>query len=357
MTGTVSKYRARLKPKQRRSLESIVRRRMPSHYLVFRARIVLLSADGLSIEDICEQLQVDRQVVRRWLRRYGQNGKRGLKDRVRSGRPTRIMPEVWQKAATVVVQSPSKFRLPYARWSVRTLSTFLRERYGFEVSPASLSRFLRSMALKPHRLKYWLNPKDPDFDEKARRICRLYCRPPKGAVVVSLDEKPGVQALRRVHPDRPMSRGRYRRVEFEYKRGGTRCIFAAFNVKTGQTLVRVEPNRKMPRVLAFLDLIAETYRRGKLLIITDNIHTRTGKAAKAWLRKHPRVRFIFTPFHGSWLNQVEIWFSILTNQCLRGQSFRSVRHLAGAIMRFTRLWNRERAKPFAWTYTGRVLAA
>lgn len=357
MRGTVSKYRARLKRKQRRSLESIVRRRNPSHYLVSRASIVLLSDDGLGIQDICEQSGQDRQVVRRWLRRYAETGKAGLKDRQRSGRPPSIEPKVWQKAATLVVQAPDKFGLPFARWSVRTLSEFLRARYGFEVSPASLSRFLLSMALKPHRLKYWLNPKDPDFDEKARRICRLYCQPPKGTTVVSLDEKPGVQALRRLHPDRPMKQDRCRRVEFEYKRGGTRCIFAAFNVKTGQVLVRVEPNRKLPRVLAFLDLIVQRYRRGKLLIITDNIHSRTGKAAKEWLRKHPRVRFVFTPFHGSWLNQVEIWFSILTNQCLRGQSFRSVRHLAGAILRFGRLWNRERAKPFAWTYTGKVLAA
>lgn len=357
MRGTVSKYRARLKCKQRRSLESIVRRRNPSHYLVLRATMVLLSDDGLSIVDICEQLDQDRQKVRRWLRRYADKGKAGLKDVQRSGRPPDIEPKVWQKAVTVVVQAPSKFELPFARWSVRTLSAFLWERYGLEVSAASLSRFLRSMALKPHRLKYWLNPKDPDFDEKARRICRLYCRPPKKATVVSLDEKPGVQALRRIHPDQPMKRCRSRRIEFEYKRGGTRCIFAAFNIKTGQVVVRVEPNRKLDRVLAFLDLVAQTYRRGKLIIVTDNISTRTGKAAKNWLRKHPRVSFIFTPCHGSWLNQVEIWFSILTNQCLRGQSFRSVRHLAGAIMRFSRFWNRERAKPFEWTYTGKVLAA
>jgi transposase len=325
--------------------------------LVQRATIVLLSDDGLSIADIAEQLELDRQRVRRWLRRYSQDGKAGLKDAQRSGRPPEIEPKVWQKAAAVVVQAPGKFGLPFARWSVRTLSAFLWERYGLEVSPASLSRFLRSMALKPHRLKYWLNPTDPDFDDKARRICRLYCHPPKGATVLSLDEKPGVQALRRRHPDRPMKPGRCRRMEFEYKRGGTRCIFAAFNIKTGQVVVRVEPNRKIDRVLAFLDLVAQTYKRGKLIIITDNISTRTGKAAKDWLRKHPRVGFVFTPHHGSWLNQVEIWFSILTKQCLRAQSFRSVRHLAGTIIRFTRLWNRERAKPFQWTYTGKVLAA
>ena len=240
---------------------------------------------------------------------------------------------------------------------MRELSRFLRERYGWSVSRSSLSRFLRSMALKPHRIKYWLNPADPDFDEKARRICRLYISPPAGTAVLSVDEKPGVQALSRRFPNRPMKAGRPTRVEFEYKRNGTRNIFAAFDIRTGKVIVEVTKDRKVPRVIAFLDQIRRHFPRGKVIIITDNINTRRGPDARAWLARHPRFSFVFTPYHGSWLNQVEIWFCILTRKCLRHRSFDSVRALAGAINRFVRRWNATMARPFAWTYTGKVLHA
>ena len=357
MRGKVSEYRAKLKTKQRRRLEAIIRRRSERHCLVNRAKMVLMSGQGLSTVGICSRLSVDRQVVRRWLRRFAEGGVKGLKDRRRSGRPPVIDRAVWQKAATLVVQSPKKFGLPVERWSVRDLSCFLKDRYQWSVSRSSLSRFFRSMALKPHRVKYWLNPKDPEFDRKAAEICKLYLSPPPKTVVLSLDEKPGVQALSRKYRTQPMKRGRVARMEFEYRRNGTRNIFAAFNVLTGHVLVEVTEDRKTPRVMDFLDSIVRFYRKGPIIIITDNIHTRRGDAARAWLDRHPRVRFVFTPFHGSWLNQVEIWFGILTSKCLRRGSFDSVHALAGAIYQFTQHWNQNMARPFNWTYTGRVLTA
>jgi transposase len=252
MHGRVTKYSVRLNRKPRKRLETLVRRRTPQHWMVQRARVVLFSDDGLEIVEICRRLSVDHQVVRRWLRRYLADGFDGLKDRPRTGRPAVIEPHVWQKLATLVVQSPEKFGLPLARWSVRALEDFVAQRYGWRVSHASVSRFLRSMAIKPHRVQYWLNPTDPDF---------------------------------------------------------------------------------------------------------DNISTHTGDAAKAWLRRHPRVRFVFTPKHGSWLNQVEIWFGILTRSVLRHRSFDDVTALTKAIYKFTRHWNAVLAHPFEWTYTGKVLAA
>ena len=357
MQGTVSPYRVKLNPKVRKRLKAVVRRRSPSHWLVLRAKIVLLSDEGRRNLQICAALSLDLQVVRRWLKRFTEKGFDGLKDRKRSGRPGTIDISVWSKLATVVVQLPEKFGLPFARWSVRSLEGFLLDRYGWRVSRSSISRFLREMALKPHRVRYWLNPSDPDFDRKAARICKLYVSPPAKATVLSLDEKPGVQALRRKYPTRRMDFDRPARVEFEYERKGTRNIFAAFNIKTGHVLVWVTPDRKLPRVLAFLDRVVKTYRRGKLVIITDNISTRTGDAARVWLDGHPRVRFVFTPKHGSWLNQVEIWFSILTTKTLRGRSFDGVASLASAIYDFARHWNEVLAHPFEWTYTGRVLCA
>lgn len=357
MRGTVSKYRVALKPKQRRRLSKVVARRKPSHWLVIRARVVLMAGAGRSIFEICAALSLDRQVVRRWCKRFLLFGFEGLRDRARSGRPPLLKPTLWQKAATVIVQPPTKFGLPFSRWSVRELSRFLLDRYAMGVSRSSLSRFLRAMSLKPHRLKYWLNPADPDFDRKAAAICEIYVAPPPKTTVLCVDEKPGIQALSRRFATLPMRPRRPARIEFEYRRHGTRNVFAAFNIVTGQVLVHVTEDRATPRVLDFLDDIVRVYRRGPILIITDNIHTRRGEPARRWLEHHPRVSFVFTPYHGSWLNQVEIWFGILTSKCLRARSFRGVASLTDAIYAFVEHWNARMAKPFEWTYTGKVLAA
>jgi transposase len=357
MKRRVTKYRVRLNRKPRKHLETLVRRRSAQHGMVQRARIVLLSAEGLEVHEIGARLSVDRQVVRRWVKRYLAAGFDGLRDRRRSGRPPAIEHHVWQKLATVVVQPPEKFGWALARWSVRALHEFLARRFGWDVGRSSISRFLRSMALKPHRVRYWLNPSDPDFDAKAAKICKLYVSPPAGTTVLCIDEKPGIQALRRAHPPRPMRRCKPVRLEFEYERKGTRNVFAAFNVKNGHVLLWVTPDRTTPMVLSFLDQVAQFYRRGQLVLITDNISTRTGDAAADWLSRHPRIRFVFTPKHGSWLNQVEIWFGILTRAALRHRSFANVSELTVAIYRFGKYWNKVTRRPFDWTYTGRVLHA
>ena len=357
MRGTVSKYQIALKRKQRRWLKAVVRRRNPSHWLVQRARILLFSNGGRPINEVGAALAADRQVVRRWRKRFLEGGIAAIKDRARRGRPRRIPAKVWVKVALLVVQPPSNFGVALSRWTVRELSAFIKRRYRWNVSRSHISRFLRGMALKPHRVKYWLNPKDPDFDAKAVRVCRLYLRPPRRATVLCLDEKPGVKIRSRLYPTQPMRPGRVARVEFEYKRHGTRCIFAAFNPRTAKVLVEVTADRKVPRLIAFLDKICATYRRGRLVIITDNVNTRSVKETKAWLKAHPRVSFVFTPKHGSWLNQVEIWFSILTAKCLRRRAFESGRQLSAAVRAFARRWNNEIGHPFKWTYTGHPLHA
>ena len=357
MRGTVSKYRISLKKKQRRRLKGVVQRRNPSHWLVQRAKILLHSDGGKSITEVCASVSADRQVVRRWRRRFLEGGIRAIKDRPRRGRPRSIPPKVWVKIALLVVRPPTDFGVALSRWTVRELELFLKRRYRWSVSRSHISRFLRGMALKPHRIKYWLNPKDPDFEAKAVKVCRLYLRPPRKATVVCLDEKPGVKIRSRLYPTRPMRPGRVARVEFEYRRHGTRCIFAAFNPITGKVVVEVTRDRKIPRLLAFLDKICEVYRRGRLLIITDNVNTRSVKATRAWLKAHPRVSFVFTPKHASWLNQVEIWFSILTAKCLRRRAFETGRQLSAAVRAFARRWNNEIGHPFNWTYSGKPLHA
>ena len=357
MRGKLSPYRVKLNKKRRKRLQQVVRRRTPQHWMVVRAQIVLLSDQGIRNGEIAHRLSLDLQVVRRWLKRYLAEGFDGMKDRQRKGRPPEIEPKVWQKLATLVVQSPEKFGIPIARWSVRSLRDYVQERYGWQIGRQSISSFLRAMALKPHRVKYWLNPDDPDFDEKAAAICKLYVSPPEKTTVLCLDEKPGIQALRRTHQERHMRQGKPVRVEFEYERKGTRNLFGAFNIKTGHVLPWVTPDRSTPYVIEFLNQILRHYRRGPIVIITDNINTRTGAAANDWLERHPRVRFVFTPKHGSWLNQIEIWFGILSRKALAHRSFASVLKLANAIYQFARHWNDKLAHPFEWTYTGKVLRA
>jgi transposase len=357
MRGSGAKYKITLKRKQRRRLEGLVRRRSISHWLVLRARIMVLSQHGRRVIDTAAALSIDEQRVRRWRKRYLEGRVDSLRDRCRGGRPREISEEAWTNVAVLVVQPPRTFGLAINRWTVRDLSRFVADRYGYRISRTSISRFLRGMALKPHRFRYWLNPRDPDVDAKGAEICRLYLTPPPKTTVLCIDEKPGVPLRTRIHPTRPIWPGRVARVEFEYQRHGTRCIFAAFNIRTGQVITRVERNRKTPRVLDFLDRLCAAYPRGPIVMVSDNISTRTGRAAQQWLARHPRVRFVFTPKHGSWLNQVEIWLSILSRKCLKGRSFANGRQIAAAVYAFTRLWNNEIGHPFRWTYTGKVLHA
>lgn len=292
MRGSVAKYQIRLKRKQKRWLEAVIRRRNIGHWLVLRARIVLESRDGRRVCETARVLAIDEQRVRRWRKRFLKGGGKALKDRQRGGRPRSIPMKTWQKLAIVVVQCPRDFGVALNRWTVRELSAFMARRYKIQISRSSVSRFLRGMALKPHRMRYWLNPEDPHFDEKAAKICKIYVSPPKGTTVLCIDEKPGVVLRTRKHPDRPMWIGRVLRREFEYQRHGTRCILAAFNIRNGRTLTWVTRNRKTKTVFEFLDRIRATYPRGPILLITDNISTRTGKAAKQWLKKHPRRELV-----------------------------------------------------------------
>lgn len=355
MRGRISKYLIFLNTKKRRQLERVVRRRSVHSWRVQRAKIILVSNGGKSIDFVCNTLTLDRQVVRRWRKRFLEGGIDALQDKPKTGRPEEINEKIWRKTATLIVQSPTKFGIERSRWTVRLMRDYLREKYSWEVSRTAINRFLKKMALKPHRIKYWLNPTDPDFDEKALKICEIYLNPPKGKTVLSIDEKPGVQALSRKYPDINMRPGIVRRVEFEYRRNGTRNIFAAFNIRTGHVTVQVTKRRTAEDVVIFLDLISTTYKKYAVVMITDNIRTRMAPVTKEWMKAHPRFSFVFTPKHGSWLNQVEIWFSILTSQCLKQRSFTSTRKLANAIMRWVKRWNEELAHPFQWTFTGRTM--
>jgi transposase len=230
------------------------------------------------------------------------------------------------------------------------------------ISTSEVGRILGEADLKPHRVKGWCHSSDPDFQAKMRAIVALYVRRPAGTPVLSVDEKTGMQALSRARELQPAAPGRAGRLEFEYRRNGTRCLFACFNVGTGRVLGRITRSRKRPDFFAFMDLIARKYRQPRVHVILDNLNTHKDTSMGAflsdWNRRHgSRFVFHFTPTHGSWLNQVELWFAIVTRRVLRHGDFRSVDELIAALEQFIAQWNRREAHPFRWTYRGLPLVS
>lgn len=218
-----------------------------------------------------------------------------------------------------------------------------------------MQRVLKAEGLRPHRVRQWLHSPDPDFREKVERVCQLYLAPPPGGVVVSIDEKP-LQALTRKHPSRRRKDGSVKR-EFEYVRHGTCCLLAAFDVATGEVLGRVVKRRTSDALMAFLDAVAVRYPEGKVHVVWDNLNIhKEGKANRltALNERHGhRFHFVYTPLHASWVNQVEIWFSILQRRVLRHGSLAGAAALKAAVLGFISRWNRIDARPFRWTFTGR----
>jgi transposase len=208
---------------------------------------------------------------------------------------------------------------------------------------------LRSAQLQPHRSRYFLTSRDPLYDEKLRDIVALYLSPPPGATILSIDEKPSIQALSRKYPDLPMRPGEPVAREFEYVRHGVMHLFAGFNVRTGHVLGRVYQHKTRAEFIDFLERCAWRYRQGPVHCVLDNASYHSTPEVKAWLAEHPRFVFHFTPTHASWLNQVECWFSILSRKVLRRGAHSSRRDLARKLLDYIEYWNAQ-AHPFDWAY-------
>jgi len=246
---------------------------------------------------------------------------------------------------------PAQVGTPVTHWSAADLrDAFAARRDGADVSAATIGRELAAAELKPHRQRYFLTSRDPDYDAKLADIVRLYLEPPPGATILSLDEKPSIQAVSRKHLDLPMQPDHpmvYR--EFEYVRHGVMHLFAAFNVRTGRVLADVQKNKTRFEFIELLERCAWHYRQGPVHCVVDNASYHSTAEVKQWLADHPRFVFHFTPKHASWLNQVECWFSILSKKVLRRGSFEDQRALAKALRAFVAHWN-DNAHPFAWAY-------
>lgn len=342
-----------LREGDRELLEGRVRSRTVPARDQQRARIVLLASDGMANRAIGERVGMHYNQVGLWRKRYDELGLVGLADEARPGRPIVYGHDDVLKMVHLVTTEPP---VGYARWSCELIAGHMSEQ-GVPISASQVWRIFDGLDLKPWQTQSWMTSHDPAFWEKATDVCGLYLNPPENAVVWSVDEKSGMQAKSRKNPTKPAVPGRPTRREFEYVRHGTAVLFAGLNVHDGGVTGWVTDSTRSENFVDFLaDLVRQTPRHLELHCIVDNLSAHATPPVEQFLDKHPRVFLHNTPTHASWLNQVELFFSILQRRLLRYGEFDSVDDLADRVIAFINDYNRK-ARPFRWTYDGRPLTA
>lgn len=327
--------------------------------------------DRTTIEETAARLECGRDKVIFWRRRFleGRAAKlpvlERLHDQPRSGRPRLFSSE---QRETVALSTLAHYQAPAWRPSGLVICTsrdlaveLSGKTLGLSISHSTIARIWEERDLKPWRWHAWLHSPDPDLIAKSRAICRLYRRPPEEGTLLCLDEKPGIQILERLAPDLPLWPEHIRRHEFEYQRHGTLDLLAALHVQTGWVYGRCYEHHRATELVEFLDYLDRVLpvsECGVLHLISDNLKTRTAPETLTWMDEHRgRVVWHFLPTHASWLNQIEIWFSVLYRKSLKRGSWRSYAELKQHILAFIRTYNQRWAHPYNWTYRGLPLAA
>lgn len=263
-----------LSKRERNDLVAIVRRQRGEARFHRRARMVLLAAEGESISGIARNLGTCRARVGQWLQRFRERRLEGLEDLPRSGRPPEITSLERHQVIATACGSPADFGFQRVLWDHATLAiAVMSAGLVRSISSRTVGRILEDAEIKPHRVKMWCHSDDPAYQEKMRAIVDLYINLPKGEPVLSIDEKTGMQALSRRRPLQPVSSRRDARFDFEYKRNGTRCLFACFNVGTGKVLGQCTTRRKRVDFLSFMDQVASVYRQRRVHVVLDNLNT------------------------------------------------------------------------------------
>lgn len=398
-------------------LAKIIRTQTNPQNLVRRAKIVIKAASGKSNQQIADELEINRETVRVWRGRWlaasahlvpheEEKEKEflvrvgnALSDDPRPGAPATFTPEQIVKVVAVACELPSESERPITHWTARELADEVTKREIVDqISTRTVARFLDEADLKPHQSRYWLNPKieNPEqFNQEVKTICDLYQNAPelakKGVIIVSTDEKTGIQALEPLACSKPMRPGLPERREHSYDRHGTINLIANFNVVVGQIMApTLSPTRTEFDFYHHIRHTVSINPEGKWIFIVDQLNTHKSaslvkfvaetegmeldeatlgvkgksgilqsmKTRKAFLEDEAhRIRFVYTPKHTSWLNQVEIWFSILVRKLLKRGSFSSTDELKERILAFIDYFNKTMAKPFKWTFKGRPLVA
>jgi transposase len=347
---------------ERTALNKRVRGAKTAHRDRLRAQIVLAAARGYPNARIAAGLGISVDTVRKWRGRFAARGLDGLQDRPRAGRPRRISAADRAAVVALACQLPAATGIPLAHWTGPELAAELtaRELASSPVSASSVLRILAEHPVKPWQYQSWIYPRDPDFEAKAKVILDLYQGfyrdEPLGPDdrILSFDAKPQINARRRLHPTMPAAPGRPVRYEHEYRRQGSLALLAGLDVHTGQVFASTPLTTG---IKPFMDLAGQVMARPeyknapRVFAIVDNGSDHRGQAAIDRLaRAHPNAIMIHTPVHASWLNQIEIFFSVIQKKVVTPNDFASLEELSATLLAFTGRYN-QTARPFSWKFT------
>ena len=390
------RFPVKLEEEEREALQKIANKRSGKANIVLRANIILMADTGEKHQDIAKKLAVRNNVISDWTARWHKMSDKPVRERLqdlpRPGAPDTLTPEQLCHIIAIACESPTDYGRPITHWTQRELAEeAIKQNIVESVSANHIGRLLKKSDLKPHRSQYWLNAKaDERKDERIADICELYANALNNPDdrVISVDEMTGVQALERISPDLPMRVGNLQSIEFEYERHGTQTLLGGFNVATGIIQGLVQQTRTE---LDFVDLIdhlihenpgapvyhfvadqLNTHKSESLVKFVANFCNDTqdlGVKGKSGILKsmqtredylstgNRRIVFHYTPKHASWMNQIEIWFGILMRKVIKRGNFLSTDDLKTKIVAFMDYFNKTMAKPFKWTYRGKILTA
>lgn len=328
-----------LSQSEREQLQALTLRRKTAQALALRARIVLGCADGMLNKEVAARQHATQQTVSKWRHRFIEQRLDGLLDAPRPGAPRSIDDE---RVDAVIARTLETVPAGATHWSTRTMARQMG------MSQTSVGRIWRAFGLQPHRQETFKLSSDPLFVEKVRDIVGLYLKPPLKAMVLCVDEKSQIQALDRTQPLLPLAPGLPERRTHDYMRHGTTTLFAALDIATGEVIGQLHRRHRSGEFLQFLRTIeANVPPELDIHLVMDNYGTHKTPTIRAWFARHPRFHVHFTPTSASWLNQVERWFAMLTDKCIRRGTHRSTHQLEQAIRQYLKN-NNDSPKPFVW---------
>jgi len=331
----------RLSAADRSELEAVVANRNSLQKHVWRAKIVLLTADGHGTAEIMRATGKAKTVIWRWQERFGDEGVAGLwRDKTRPSRIPPLSPEVAERVVALTLAGPPPAA---SHWTGAAMAK------AAGISVSSVQRIWRAHGLRPHLVRRFKLSNDPQFAAKLKEIVGLYVNPPNHAIVLSVDEKSQIQALDRTQPGLPIKKGRAGTITHDYKRHGVTTLFAALDVLEGKVIGQCMKRHRHQDFIRFLNVIdAKVAKKKTVHVIVDNYAAHKHPKVLEWIENHPRFVFHFTPTSASWLNAIESFFAKLTKKRLKRRVFRSLQELKDAIHRFLDDTNAN-PKPFIWT--------
>jgi putative transposase len=312
---------------------------------VLRSKIILMCAGKKKYKHIMRELKITKPVISKWKSRFANIGIEGLKDAPRSGKPSIYTQE---DKARVIHLACNKPEGGYTNHSQRRIA----KKIG--MSQSKVQNILKEHQLKPHKVDYWCGKStDLEFEKKMLDVVGLYMNPPENAIVLSVDEKTQIQALDRSQPELPLRIGNPKRLTATYKRNGTVSLIAALAVHHGNVIAETIESNNAITFLKFLKKLYRLHPKKHLHIIADNLSVHKQQDVKEWLERKKRITMHYTPTYSSWLNQVEIWFNIMSKDVLKGGVWHSKQQLVDQLTEYVKTYNNTRMNPFEWTYDGK----